>query len=419
MTRLVRTLDAPVDARLRPPGSKSETIRALAVAGMAEGRSHLYGGLDARDPRAIAGALVALGVGVGMDGEPWAIDGVGGRLHAPSAPIDADESGLTARIVIAMAASAEGSTRITGRGRLPQRPMTGLINALRTQGVEIAGDGLPVEVIGRGRLWGGPMQVDCSETSQHATALMLVAPIMDRTVTLEVTRLAGSAGYLDITAATMRRFGAKVSETITGYEIEPTGYQPADLVIEPDASAAVYPMAIAAITGGRVTIEGLGRRSGQPDMGVAMVLGEMGCKIRWEDDSVEIDARGRRLGPVDVDLSASPDGALAIAVVCLLAEGESTLRGLGSLRHKESDRLEALSGEMRRLGGVVATGDDFIVVSGPAELRGGLVSPHGDHRIAMAMATLGTRVPDIAIDHPEVVEKTWPGYWSFLDDLAG
>jgi 3-phosphoshikimate 1-carboxyvinyltransferase len=391
----------------------------MAAAGMAEGRSHLYGGLDAGDPRAMEGALEAFGIGVDMSGDPWVIDGGGSRLHAPTGPLDAGESGLTARIVMAMAASADGTTRIVGRGRLPERPMSGLIDALRAQGVEIDGESLPLEVSGRGRLWGGQIHVDCAESSQHATALMLVAPTMNQPVNLEITGLGGSAGYLGMTAATMRRFGAAVRETITGYEIETGGYRPGDVMIEPDASAAVYPMAVAAVTGGRATIEGLGRDSGQPDMWVAAILEEMGCEVSWESDSVVIDARDRRLRPVDVDLSGSPDGALAVAVVCLVADGQSRLRGLGSLRHKESDRLEAMKSELERLGGEVDAGEDFLVVKGPATLRAATVDPHGDHRIAMSTALLGTIVPGVVVTHPDVVEKTWPGYWDFLDDLAG
>lgn len=413
----VSVLPEPIDVTVRPPGSKSETVRALAVAAMGDGRSHLYDPLDADDPRAMAAALGHLGAVVGTESEPWSVDGRA-RLVAPPVALDANESGLSARILLAMAGSIDGVTRIVGRGRLPERPMRGIVDVLRTQGVEVNRDRLPIEVTGRGGLWGGRITVDCSESSQFATAVMLVAPTMHVPCTLELEGLTGSAGYLDGTVSIMRRFGAKVERTVTGYEIANDGYRPSDVVIEPDASAAVYPMAIAAITGGRVVIDGLGERSWQPDLRVAGVLGQMGCRVEWHDDRVIVDAFDVSLRAVDVDMSEAPDGALALAVVCLFAEGVSRISGLGSLRHKESDRLTAVSEEITRIGGEVRIEDDVLVVSGGGAFHGAVVDSHGDHRIAMALATAGTAVPGLSVADPRVVNKTWPGFWGFLDSLT-
>jgi 3-phosphoshikimate 1-carboxyvinyltransferase len=415
--RPVPVLGHPVDARVRPPGSKSETIRALVAASLADGRSHIYSPLVAEDPAAMCGALRALGIGVGTDSEPWAVDGLGGRLEAPDGPLDVNESGLSARLLLALAASLDGVSTIQGRGRLPARPMRGIVDVLRAQGVEVSGDRLPIEVIGRGRLWGGTIEVDCSESSQFATAVMLVAPIMHQPCLIELRGLTGSAGYLDVTAAMMRRFGAELERTVTGYEIANGGYQPSDVVIEPDASAAVYPMSIAAITGGRVVIEGLGSSSRQPDVRVASVLEAMGCRVEWGDSRVTVDARDVDLQGVDVDMADAPDGALAIAVVCLFAQGKSRISGLGSLRHKESDRLDAISTEISGIGGDVSVADDAMTIR-PGPLHGGVIDPHGDHRIAMAMAMAGVRVGEISVASPSVVDKTWPGFWAFLDGLG-
>ncbi len=414
----VPVLPEPIDTTVRPPGSKSETVRALAVAAMGDGRSHLYAPLDADDPRAMAEALGRLGAVVGADSEPWSVDGRGGRLAVPIGALDANESGLSARILLAMAGSIDGVTRIVGRGRLPDRPMRGIVDVLRSQGVEVSGDRLPIEVTGRGSLWGGRITVDCSESSQFATAVMLVAPTMHEPCIVELEGLTGSAGYLDGTVSIMRRFGASVERTVTGYEIANDGYRKSDVVIEPDASAAVYPMAIAAITGGRVVIEELGERSWQPDLRVASVLGEMGCRVDWNDDRVSIDARGVSLRAVDVDMSQAPDGALALAVVCLFADGVSRISGLGSLRHKESDRLEAVDEEMSRIGGEVYVEGDALAISGGGDLHGAVINSHGDHRIAMALATAGTAVADLSVADPHVVNKTWPDYWRFLGSLA-
>lgn len=416
-SRRVPVIGGPIDAVIRPPGSKSETIRALAAASLADGRSHLYMPLVADDPRAMSGALRALGIEVSDHGDPWSVDGQSGRLTAPEGPLDANESGLSARILLALAASLDGVSRIVGRGRLPERPMRGIVDALRSQEVEVMGERLPIEVSGRGHLWGGKIEVDCSETSQFATALMLVAPTMHEPAVIELKGLTGSSGYLEVTESLMRRFGADVERTVTGYEIANHGYAASDVVIEPDASAAVYPMSIAAVTGGRVVIEGLGENSRQPDLKVASILGSMGCRVEWEESRVTVDARDVVLRGVEVDMADAPDGSLAVAVVCLFAEGVSRISGLGSLRHKESDRLEAISVEIRRIGGKVEVDDETLVIEG-GELSGAEIDSHGDHRIAMAMATAGTRLADLSITNPSVVNKTWPGFWGFLEKLA-
>ena len=415
--RKVVVLEQPLQRSIRPPGSKSETIRALVAAALAEGRSHLYEPLRAEDTMAMVGALRAMGIAIDIDSEPWGVDGTGGWLSQPEQPLDAHESGLSARILLALAGSRDGRVTIRGRGRLPERPMDGIVDVLRAQGVEVSGDHLPIEVVGHGHLWGGQIAVDCSKSSQFATAVMLVAPIMEQPCVLQLSGLAGSADYLEGTASIMRRFGASPERTVTGYEIANDGYEPSDVVIEPDASAAVYPMAVAAITGGRVKIEGLGRRSWQPDLAVAEVLEQMGCEVTWSDHEVEVDATGIELAGVDVDMAHAPDGSLALAVVCLFARSPSRISGLGSLRHKESDRLSAITEEMGRIGGRVEVTDGTLTIE-PGPLHGAVIDSHGDHRIAMSMATAGTRVSGLEIGAPGVVDKTWPGFWAFLDDLA-
>ena len=413
----IPVIAGPIDARVRPPGSKSETIRALAAASLAGGRSHLYEPLRADDPLAMCDALRALGVPVVSDGEPWTVPGSGGRLQEPEGPLEVGESGLSARILLAMAGFVSGTVRMVGRGRLPERPMGGIVDVLRSQGVVVSGERIPIELTAVGRLAGGRIEVDCSESSQFASAVMLVSPVMSEPVVLDIVGLASSAGYLEITESTMRRFGAEITRTVTGYEIANDGYQAADVMIEPDASAAVYPMGIAAVTGGRVVIDGLGADSVQPDLRIASVLEEMGCQVQRDSDSVTIDARGARLRPVDVDLSDAPDGALAVAVTCLFADGVSRISGLGSLRHKESDRLSAISAEIGRIGGRAEVEGDTLAV-GPGSLAAAEMDSHGDHRIAMAMAIAGVTLPGSRMSDAGVVSKTWPGFWDLVHELS-
>ena len=409
-------VDAGISTTIEVPGSKSVTLRAMACAAMAEGRSHLYGALEAEDSEAMARALGAFGVRLERSAEPWVIDGLGRHLRAPESPIDAGESGLTARIGIVLATLADGGdTTIDGRGRLRERPIAGLVDSMTAQGVAASTtDGhLPVTVSGQSGMWGGPIEVDCSETSQFATAILLGAPMATRPTTLKLVGLEGSIGYLDVTTEVMESFGASVTPTITGFEISTGGYVPADYLVEPDVSAAVYPMVAAAITRSRVEVSGVWRKSRQPDIGVADVLERMGCLVEEGERGVVIDARNRDLVAVDVDLSGLPDGALGVVVACLFAAGQSRLRGLSSLRHKESDRLTAISEEAASLGGDVTVEGDEIVVS-PRQLHGGEIDPRGDHRIAMSLALIGMVVEGVTVAHPAVVNKTWPAFWNTL-----
>lgn len=417
----VRTIEPVKDAihsRLRPPGSKSITIRALVAAGLADGRSHLYGALTADDTAAMVRTLRAFGVEIDDVGEPWTVDGTGGHLHAPSSPVAVGQSGLTARIALVLAAHADGVTRIEAEGRLLDRPISALVGSLERQGAAITtrSGHLPVTVEGVGGLWGGQIDIDASQTSQFATALMLVAPLMREGASLRLEDLESSIGYAELTARVMEDFGANVTPMITGFEVEQGAYSPRDYVIEPDASAAAYPMVAAAITGGDVEIIGLSPGSAQPDIKVASVLEEMGCAVEDSEDGMTLRSHGRLSG-VDVDMSNAPDGALAVAVASMFADSPSRISGLSSLQHKESDRMSALQAEMGRLGCIVEADRDAMTVE-PANLRGAIVDSHGDHRIAMSFAIVGFAVPGVSVSNAEVVSKTWPGFWEAMSKLG-
>ncbi|MDF2730409.1 MAG: aroA [Acidimicrobiia bacterium] len=416
--RTVEPAIGPIDASVRPPGSKSHTIRALVLSALAEGDSLLRAPLDADDTRAARRALGLFGVDITADSDPWRVIGSGGALEPAAVPVDVGASGLTARSVIALASLIHGTTTVVGRDRLPQRPMGGLVDALNALGVETTSVGgyLPVTVDG-GALPGGLVTVASHQTSQFASALLLVAPLARDVMIVIPEGLEGSRRYLELTIAMMEEFGALVEQVEPGYRVETGGYRGSDITIEPDASAAVYPMVAAAITGGRVTIEGLGAESLQPDLAVAGVLEQMGCVVRQTGSEITVEAATDGLRPIDIDLSGSPDGALAVAVATLFADGPSRLRGLGSLRHKESDRLAALTAEITRLGaGATIEGDELTIV--PGVLHPARVQSYGDHRVAMSFGLVGLCVPGIEIADPDVVAKTWPSFWDMLSNIA-
>lgn len=414
----VPTVSGPLDAVVELPGSKSLTIRALFTAALAVGESTLLGALDSGDTRSARQCLQALGVSIEESNARWQVSGTGGELRATAESLDAGESGLTARSLMAIAALIKGRSLVVGRGRLPDRPMAELGDAIRALGsrVEFKGRGLPAVVVGSGSIPGGAVVIDGSRTSQFATSLLQVAPLADSALTVVVEELRGSGGYLDLTVDVMRHFGAEVDRSGNAFRISPTGYQGAEYLIEPDASAAAYPMVAAAIVGGRVTVKSLGAGSAQPDYRVGEVLSEMGCTVTATSVDTTVESDGQPLQAIEVDLSDAPDGALAIAVACLFANGESTIKGLTSLRHKESDRLQALAEQIESVGARVRVDDDALVII-PGVLRPTEVRTYSDHRIAMAFALVGLKQPGIEIEDPSVVDKTWPGFWDFLSSL--
>ncbi len=415
---VITPLRRPVEAVVRPPGSKSFTNRALVTAALASGGvSRLSAPLEAGDTMAMREGLGRFGVSIDDSDDPWLVLGGGGKLDCPPGPIDAAESGTTARFLAAIAPLATGTVEIIGRGRLPQRPFRELADALSSLGVEVVASsgGLPLRITGKGELPGGIVAVDPSRSSQFVSALLLAAPLANDPLLIEMTGTPVSAPYLDSTVEVMSVFGGTVERRGLSFQVANTGYRATHYEIEADASAAAYPLVAAAITGGQVGIEGIPQRSTQPDLILVDVLAEMGCEVRRGEVRLEL-AGPERLKPVDVEMERAPDAVLALAVACLFADGASRIRNVGNLRLKESDRLAAMREELTRVGGAAQVeGNDLVVV--PGDLRAAIVNSHGDHRIAMAMALVGLRQPGIEIADPAVVEKTWPRYFEVLRSL--
>lgn len=414
----VRPLDHPVEAVVRPPGSKSFTNRALVVAALARGGvSRLHGPLESDDTIAMREGLRALGVLIDDVDDPWLVLGTGGRLEAPTGPVDAAASGTTARFLTAVSVLAPGPVVIDGTARMRQRPIEDLASALRQLGaaVETTGGAPPVRVV-PALLHGGTVEVVGTTSSQFLSAVLLVSPLIGEKVTVTVSGELVSRPYVRSTLEVMAAFGADVEETLRGLVVAPTGYRNTHYHIEADASAAAYPLVAAAITGGVVGIEGVPIASTQADLGLVGVLERMGCAISRSGDRIILAGPRSLLRAVDVDMSDAPDAILALAVACLFADGPSRIRRAGTLRLKETDRLVALETELRRLGaGAEVDGDDLLIT--PGNLRPGRVRTYDDHRMAMAFALVGLRQPGIEISDPGCVAKTWPGFFDMLAAL--
>jgi len=414
----------PLAATLRVPGSKSITNRAALCAALARGESQLLGALESDDTEAMREALRALGAAIEVDGTTWRVCGVDGRVRAPAtATLDARASGTTARFLTAAAQLADGAVTIDGSARMRERPIEELVNSLRALGasIEILGArGCPPVRVAGGGLRGGRARIDARRSSQFVSAVLLAAPYAREEVVIEPEGgVVVSRPYVDLTLEVMRAFGAECGWTPGGRELFVAAgrhYHGRPYQIEPDASAAAYPFAAAAIAGGRVCVEGIPPESLQSDFRLVDVLAKMGCTVERGSQSLAVCGPLDELHGIDADMNDLPDAVLALAVVALFARGSTRIRNVANLRIKETDRLAALERELRKLGAQAQTGPDWLLIE-PGPLRGAAIDTYTDHRMAMAFALAGLRVPGVVIRDPGCVSKTWPDYFEALERL--
>jgi 3-phosphoshikimate 1-carboxyvinyltransferase len=419
-------LAQPPDASVRVPGSKSITNRALIAAALAEGRSTLRGALFSDDTHYMQQSLRALGLAVEADeaAETLAVDGAGGpwrfAVPASEAELFVGNSGTTVRFLTALVAHGHGRYRLDGVPRMRQRPIEPLLDSLRQLGADAwseAGTGCPPVVVRAAGLPGGRARMRGDLSSQFFSALLLAAPLTPRGVEIEVEGELVSKPYIDLTAAVMRAFGASMSHAGYQHLSVPGGqrYRAREYEVEPDASSASYFFAAAAVTGGHVRVEGLGRDSAQGDYRFLEVLERMGCRV--EREAAATDVWGpERLRAVEEDMNDLSDMAQTLAALAPFAEGPTTIRGIAHIRRKETERGAAMATELRRLGQEVEEFPDGLRIT-PAPVTPAAIATYDDHRMAMAFALVGLRVPGIRIRDPSCVAKTFPDYFTRLDRL--
>jgi 3-phosphoshikimate 1-carboxyvinyltransferase len=402
-----------VRAAFTAPPSKSVTQRALILAALADGPSRLLAPLDATDSRTLLRALEILGLGVRRGAGAWEIDGGGGRIPAPGAELDAGDAGTAARFLTALVTLGSGRFVVDGSARMRQRPIAPLVEALRRLGVEIrcrgAGGCPPVEVDARG-LPGGTIRVPGALSSQYLSAVLLASPGAQGRLRLEPEGPIASIPYLRLTGEVMEAFGIPVREPAPlTFELDaPFRFPGRTYRVEGDYSSAGYFFAAAAVTGGTVRVDNLRPASAQADRGILAVLEEMGCRVETREDGWSV--TGGALRGFDRNLESMPDAAPTLAVAALFAAGPSRLSGLRTLRIKESDRVAVLAAELRKLGAGVSEGSDSLEIV-PRPPRAADIETHQDHRMAMAFAVAGLRIPGVRIAHPGCVAKSFPDYW--------
>ncbi len=416
--RALAPISAP-DVILTVPGSRSVTNRALVCAALADGTSRLKGWLASNDTEAMIGGLGRLGVECTEHEGDLLVRGVGGRFAIPLHPIDCGASGTTMRFLTACAAIVPGRAVLDGTERMRERPIQDLADALGSLGAGVRTvAGCPPVTVQGGGLQGGDIAIDASRSSQFLSAVLMIAPFARETVRVTATEIV-SRPYVEMSMSIMGSFGVSATaETPNRFRVEAgQRYRARTFTVEPDASSATYFFAAAAITGGRVRVEGLTPASTQADVRFVEVLEKMGC--RAERGSGWISVSGPRyLHGIDVDMNAMPDAAMTLSVVACFAQGPTVIRNVGHWRHKETDRMSALKNELQKLGARVQTGEGDLHIEPPEEPSGARIRTYDDHRMAMSFAVAGLRVPGVVIEDPECVAKTFPDFFERLEALS-
>lgn len=396
---------APVDAVVRLPGSKSVTNRALLLGSLARGTTVVRGPLKARDTLLMVDALRALGASVTESGDDWVVS-------AGPAPVAAHvklgNAGTVARFVPPVAALKQGTYTFDGDPRMRERPVGPLLAALRSLGADVSGESFPLVVHGHGSLPGGAVTLDASSSSQLVSGLLLAGPSMSDGLDLtHVGERVPSRPHLDMTVAMMRAFGASVSVSEDRWVVAPGSYDACDVDVEPDLSGAAPFVAAAVVTGGTVRIPGWPMSTTQPGAALVPLVERLGATCVLDASGLVVRGPSRVAG-IDADLSDSGELAPVLAAVACVADGPTTLRGIGHLRVQETDRLAALATELRGFGATVEEAPDALTIT-PEPLRRSVFHTYDDHRLAMAAAVLGLVVP-VEVENVETVAKTMPDF---------
>lgn len=410
-----------VNGTVRPPGSKSLTNRALIVAALADGQSKLTGVLDSEDTRVMIDSLKRLGLNVTQDlaARTVTIEGVAGKPPEGKFELYLENSGTSIRFLTAALALGKGEYLLDGNKRMKERPIMDLVDALNGFGSNVScpkGTGCPpVLVKGKG-LSGGNTTVAGDVSSQFLSALLMASPCADATSYIELKGELVSRPYIDMTLSVMQSFGVTIDESTNAYTITPQNYNSTEYEIEPDASAASYFFALAAITGGSITVEGLSKDSLQGDVQFVDSLKLMGCEVEWNPNSVTV--HGKPLKGIDIDMNTISDTAQTLACVAPFAEGPTRIHGVKHMRYKETDRITAVVTELRKCGLTVDEHEDGMTIH-PGPIQPASIHTYNDHRMAMSFALLGLKAPGIEIQNPGCTAKTYPNYFEDLKTLIG
>jgi 3-phosphoshikimate 1-carboxyvinyltransferase len=416
-TIAIPALNRPINATVEIPGSKSITNRALLVAALAQGDSILENALFSEDSNYFAKCLEQLGIPITLNPNlaQMQIVGKGGEIPAKQADLFVGLAGTAARFISALVALGNGEYRLDGVPRMRERPMGDLLKVLQSSGITVNFQGnpdfMPYTIYG-GQFSGGHFRLQANQTSQQLSALLMIAPYAQQDTIIEVEGTLVSQSYVKMTCKLMADFGVEVIPIDENQFQIKAGqrYQPRHYTIEPDASNASYFFAAAAVTGGRVRVKHLTKQSCQGDILWLNVLEQMGCQIREGDDYTEVSGPEQLQG-IDIDMNDISDLVQTLGAIAPFATSPVTIRNVEHIRYKETDRIHAVVTELRRLGVQVEEFADRLKIE-PSPVIAGAIETYHDHRMAMAFAVTGLKVPGIVIKDPGCTAKTFPDYFT-------
>ncbi|MBF0277447.1 MAG: 3-phosphoshikimate 1-carboxyvinyltransferase [SAR324 cluster bacterium] len=405
------------------PGSKSLSNRILVISMLAEGETRIHNLLDSEDVRYMVEALTALQIPFEENREALEItvQGCGGNIPAEGAELFLGNAGTAMRPLTAALAIGKGRFLLDGVPRMRERPIRDLVDALTQLGVNLRcteETGCPPVEIHASGIPGGTCHLSGAISSQYLTAVLMAAPYAHNDVRIVIKDKLVSRPYVQMTLNLMDRFGIKVvNDNFQEFHIR--GQQcyrtPGKIYVEGDASSASYFLGGAAVTGGKIKVIGCGSDSIQGDAHFAEVLEKMGADVKWEPQAITV--QGKPLHGIDVDMNAMPDVGMTLAVIALFAEGPTAIRNIYNWRVKETERIKAVSTELRKLGARVDEGEDYIVVTPPATIHPAAIDTYDDHRMAMAFSLAACGNVPVTINDPHCVVKTFPDYFEVLSTL--
>lgn len=392
-------INKPLKALVDVPGSKSYSLRALLISYMAESDFEINGLLASEDVSAMKQCIKG--------------------LKNKNVSLNAKDSGLTARFIIALSCITSGTQVISGSKGLSKRPVKDLVSALTSLGAEIKylqKEGhLPVR-ISSSNFSSDTVNLSGEISSQYLSALLLVAPCLNNGLTINIVDDLISKPYVDMTIDIMQHFGVSVKNyKYKKFEISPQKYQAKNYTVEGDYSSAGYFFALAALNKSEITVKNLNVKSKQADYNLLNILEKMGAKVIKNDNSITV--TGKELKPVNINMENCPDQAMTIAALAAFCEGESKISGIKSLRVKETERIKALENELSKMQIQTSSTDDSLTIHG-GKPQPANIDTYKDHRIAMSFSIAATKLDNIKIINPSTVNKTFPGFWNELNKIT-
>jgi 3-phosphoshikimate 1-carboxyvinyltransferase len=419
----VKPVDGAINGTVVVPGSKSMTNRALLLAALSEHKSRLRGVLFSDDSRHFLDCLIALGFDLIINEEEKIVDitGCGGSIPLKKATIDVGSAGTAARFITAMLALSDGEYVINCSQQMEKRPMAELFKVLSEMGAKfeyLKQEGhLPVRVKGNnGKCT--EINMDISKSTQFLSAMLMVTPVTKSGIVITITSRKKTGAYINITMDMLKSFGVNVEFDGEKYYVKGNqNIEIGDYYIEPDVSAACYFYAIAALTGGSITVENVFRNSSQGDIKFIYMLEQMGCVVEEGEKGITVTGNPNgEFNGIDINMNDFSDQALTLAAIAPFAKTSTVIRNVGHIRGQECDRINAIVCELNRCGiDCKAEGDDIYIETG--DVKAAYIETYQDHRVAMAFTLMGLKAKGIVIKNPMCCRKTFENYYEVLEKL--